>query len=159
MIRAEQTSIIDRPIEDVFRYVGDQTNTPNWQAGLVAARRTSDGPLGVGTTHTFVRRFMGRRMEADNVYVAYEPNKLISFKTTSGPVRLQASYDFESTGEGTRLTSRIEMDASGFMSLAEPLIAAGLKREMKAAFRALKDLLENRSDPDLVAAGSVGPAS
>jgi len=159
MIRAEQTSIIDRPIEDVFGYVGDQTNTPNWQAGLVEVRRTSDGPLGVGTTHTFVRSFMRRRMEADNIYVAYEPNKLISFKTTSGPVRLEASYVFESTDEGTRLTSRIEMDASGFMSLAEPLIAAGLKREMKAAFRALKDLLENRSDRDRVAARSVGPAS
>jgi hypothetical protein len=37
------------------------------------------------------------------------------------------------------------MDASGFMSLAEPLIAAGLKREMKAAFRVLKDLLESRT--------------
>jgi uncharacterized protein YndB with AHSA1/START domain len=142
MIRAEQTSIIDRPIEDVFRYVGDQTNTPNWQAGLLEVRRTSDGPLGVGTTHTFVRSFMRRRMEADNIYVAYVPNELISFKTTSGPVRLEASYIFESTVGGTRLTSRIEMDASGFMSLAEPLIAAGLKREMKAAFRLLKDLLE-----------------
>ena len=142
MIRAEQTSIIDRPIEDVFRYVGDQTNTPNWQAGLLEVRRTSDGPLGVGTTHTIVRSFMRRRMEADNVYVAYVPNELIRFKTTSGPVRLEASYVFESTVEGTRLTSRIEMDASGFVSLAEPLIAAGLKREMKAAFRLLKDLLE-----------------
>jgi uncharacterized protein YndB with AHSA1/START domain len=145
MIRAEQTSIIDRPIEDVFRYVGDQTNTPTWQAGLLEVRRTSDGPLGVGTTHTLVRRFMGRRMEADNVYIAYEPNQLISFKTTSGPVRMEASYVFESTVDGTRLTSRIEMDASRFMSLAEPLIAAGLKREMKAAFRVLKDLLESRT--------------
>jgi uncharacterized protein YndB with AHSA1/START domain len=145
MIRAEQTTIIDRPIEDVFRYVGDQTNTPNWQAGLLEVRRTSDGPLGVGTTHTFVRSFMRRRMEADNIYVAYVPNELISFKTTSGPVRLEASYVFESTVEGTRLTSRIEMDASGFMGLAEPLIAAGLKREMKAAFPVLKDLLESRT--------------
>jgi hypothetical protein len=34
------------------------------------------------------------------------------------------------------------MDASGFLSLAEPLIAAGLRREMKAASRVLKDLLE-----------------
>jgi hypothetical protein len=37
------------------------------------------------------------------------------------------------------------MDASGLMSLAEPLIAAGLRREMKAAFATLKELLENRS--------------
>ena len=74
-------------------------------------------------------------MEADNEYVAYEPNKRIAFRTTSGPVRLEASYLFEPSAAGTRLTSRIEMDASGLVSLAEPLIAAGLKREMKAAFR------------------------
>jgi uncharacterized protein YndB with AHSA1/START domain len=159
MIRAEQTSTIDRPIDEVFRYVGDQTNTPNWQAGLLEVRRTSDGPLGVGTTHTLVRRFMRRTMEADNVYVAYEPNKLISFKTTSGPVRLEASYLFEPSVGGTRLTSRIEMDASGFVSLAEPLIAAGLKREMKTAFRVLKDLLESGGDRELVATASVGPAA
>lgn len=34
------------------------------------------------------------------------------------------------------------MDASGFLSLAEPLIAVGLRREMDAAFRELKKLLE-----------------
>jgi uncharacterized protein YndB with AHSA1/START domain len=144
MIRAEWNAIIDRPIEEVFAYVGDQTNTPAWQAGLVEVRRTTDGPIGVGTRHTFVRTFMRRRMEADNEYVAFEPNERIAFKTTSGPVRLEASYVFEPVGEGTRVTSRVEMDASGFMSLAEPLIAAGLRREMKAASRALKDLLESR---------------
>jgi uncharacterized protein YndB with AHSA1/START domain len=143
MIRAEQSGIVDRPIEEVFAFIGDQTNTPQWQAGLLDVRRTTEGPIGVGTKHTFVRRFMGRRLEADNEYVAYEPNKLITFKTTTGPVRLLASYFFEAIDEGTRVTSRVEMDASGFMSLAEPLIAAGLKREMKAATRALKDLLEN----------------
>jgi uncharacterized protein YndB with AHSA1/START domain len=143
MIRAEWTAIIERPIEEVFAYVGDQTNTPAWQAGLLEVRRTTDGPIGVGTRHTFVRTFMRRRMEADNEYVAYEPNERIAFKTTSGPVRLEASYAFETVGEGTRVVSRVEMDASGFMSLAEPLIAAGLRREMKAASRALKNLLES----------------
>jgi uncharacterized protein YndB with AHSA1/START domain len=142
MIRAALSAVIDRPIQDVFAYVGDQTNTPRWQAGLVEVRRTSLGPIGVGTTHTLVRSFMGRRMEADNEYVAYEPNKRIAFRTTSGPVRLEASYLFEQTPEGTRLTSAIEMDASGLMGLAEPLIAVGLRREMKAAFRVLKDVLE-----------------
>jgi uncharacterized protein YndB with AHSA1/START domain len=143
MIRATQSAVIDRPVHDVFAYVGDQTNTPHWQAGLVEVRRTTDGPIGVGTTHTFVRSFMGRRMEADNEYVAYEPNERIAFKTTSGPVRMEASYLFEPMAEGTRLTSAIEMDASGLLSLAEPLIAAGLRREMRTAFRALKDLLES----------------
>jgi len=142
MIRAEWSGIVDRPIEEVFAYIGDQTNTPAWQAGLLEVKRTTEGPIGVGTKHTFVRKFMRRRMEADNEYIAFEPNKRIAFKTTSGPVRVEASYDFESVGDGTRVTSRVQMDASRFMSLAEPLIAAGLRREMKAASRALKDLLE-----------------
>jgi hypothetical protein len=34
------------------------------------------------------------------------------------------------------------MEASRFVSLAEPLIAASLRREMDAAFRELKRLLE-----------------
>jgi len=100
MIRAEQSGIIDRPIEEVFAYVGDQTNTPAWQSGLVEVRRTTEGPIGVGTKHTFVRTFLRRRLEADNEYVAYEPNKLIAFRTTSGPVRLEASYLFEATAAG-----------------------------------------------------------
>ena len=144
MIRVEKSGIIERPIEEVFAYIGDQTNTPQWQAGLVEVRRTTEGPIGVGTKHTFVRTFMRRRMEADNEYIAFEPNRRIAFKTTSGPVRVEASYVFEGVAEGTRVTSTVEMDASGFLSLAEPLIAAGLRREMKAAIPLLKDVLENQ---------------
>ena len=144
MIRVEKSGIIERPIEEVFAYIGDQTNTPQWQAGLVEVRRTTEGPIGVGTKHTFVRMFMGRRMEADNEYIAFEPNRRIAFKTTSGPVRVEASYVFEAVRRGHKVTSTVEMDASGFLSLAEPLIAAGLRREMKAAIPVLKDLLENQ---------------
>lgn len=145
MIKAEQTIVIDRPIEEVFAFVADQRNTPQWQAGLVDVRRTTDGPPGIGTKHTFVRNFMGRKMKATNEYVAYEPDRIVTFKTTSGPVPMEASYLFESASGGTRLTSRIEMQGAGLFGLLEPVIAAGLRREMKAAFPALKTLLEKRA--------------
>jgi uncharacterized protein YndB with AHSA1/START domain len=144
MIRVEKSGIIERPVEEVFAYIGDQTNAPAWQSGLVEVRRTTEGPLGVGTKHTLIRMFMHRRMEAENEYVAYEPNRRITFKVTSGPMRAEASYLFEAVAEGTRVTSTIEMDASGLLSLAEPLIAAGLRREVNAAIPVLKDLLENQ---------------
>jgi hypothetical protein len=81
-------------------------------------------------------------MEADNEYIAFEPGKLITFRTTSGPMPLEASYLVEPAAGGTKLTSRIEMHAAGFVSLAEPLIARGLRREMNAALTKLKGLLE-----------------
>jgi hypothetical protein len=111
----------------------------------IAVRRFTFGPLRVGTTHTIVRNFMGRKMEATNEYIAYEPNERITFKGTSGPVRFEFSYLFESTAEGTKLTGKMQMQATGLLRLAEPLMAASLRREMTAAAGVLKDLLENRA--------------
>ena len=87
---------------------------------------------------------MGRRMEADNEYVAYEPNRLVTFRTTSGP-SLVASYLFDVVPDGTQVTSRVELQGAGLFGLLEPVIGAGLRREMKAALPALKALLEDRS--------------
>jgi uncharacterized protein YndB with AHSA1/START domain len=142
MIRAEKSTVIERSVEDVFAYVSDQTNAIHWQAGLVEVRRLTDGPIGAGTRHMIVRTFMGRRLAVENEYVAFEPGRRVTFRTTSGPMPLEASYLVEPVAEGTRVTSTIAMDASGFLSLAEPLIAVGLRREMDAAFRELKRLLE-----------------
>lgn len=154
MIKAEKTGVVDCPVDEVFAYIGDQRNAPKWQAGLIEVKRLTAGPPGVGTRHSFVRSFLGRRLEANNEYIAYEPGKLITFKSTSGPVPLEASYLFEAVAGGTKVTSRIEMDAKGLLSLAEPLIARGLRREMDAAFIAVKELLETRAQ-----AISVQPAT
>lgn len=142
MIRTEKTIVIRRSVEDVFAYVGDQANAVHWQAGLVEVQRLTDGPTGVGTRHRIVRTFMGRRLAVENEYIAFEPGRRVVFRTTSGPMPLEASYAVEPTAGGARVTSTIAMDASRFLSLAEPLIAVGLRREMDAAFRELKRLLE-----------------
>lgn len=142
MIREEKSTVIRRSVEDVFAYVGDQTNAVHWQAGLVDVQRLTDGPIGVGTRHRIVRTFMGRRLAVENEYVAFEPDRRVAFRTTSGPMPLEASYLVVAAEGGASVTSMIEMDASGFLSLAEPLIAIGLRREMDAAFRELKRVLE-----------------
>lgn len=141
MVKEERTVVIDRPIQQVFAYVTDQTKTPSWQAGLLEVRRTTSGPIGVGTKHTIVRSFMGRRMQAETEYVAYETDKLVTFRTTSGPP-MRASYVFEAEPTGTRLTSRVELDGAGLFGLLDAVIGAGLRREMKVALPALKALLE-----------------
>lgn len=142
MIRAEKSTVIRRSAEDVFAYVGDQTNAVHWQAGIVEVRRLTDGPSGLGTRHTIVRTFMGRRLAVENEYVAFEPGRKVTFRTTSGPMPLEASYLVEPMAEGARVTSTIAMEASGFISLAEPLIAISLRREMDTAFMELKRLME-----------------
>ena len=146
MIKAEQSIDINRPIEDVFAFVADQSNAPRWQSGILQVRRMTDGTIGVGTRYTSVRKLMGRRLEASNEYTEYEPNKKIVFKSTSGPMDFSAGYLTEATpeGGGTRLTSWIEMQPRGFADLAEPLITSSLRRDVEANLAELKDLLEAR---------------
>lgn len=153
MIRVEASIDIGRSAKDVFAYVGDQTNAPRWQRGLADVRRTTHGPIGVGTRHTAVRTLMGRRLKLSNEYRRYEPNKLVAFEW-SGTMPGQASYVIEPAGtERARLTSRIEMRAPGLFRLAEPLIAARLKSDVEANLGKLKDLLEAKADGDSVPGG------
>ena len=143
MIKVEKSIVIDRPTQEVFAYVSDHTNAPRWQRGLLEVHRETEGPIGVGTRHTLVRVFMGRRMEASNEFTQYEPNRLVSFKITGDSVAGQGWYVVEPAGPGhTKLTSRIEMRPLGLVRLAQPLMAAGLKREVVANLRDLKCLLE-----------------
>lgn len=146
MINVEDSIVINRPIGEVFAYVSDLTNAPEWQTGLLEVRKMTTEQQGIGTRYTFVRKFLGRRLEASNVFTAYEPNALVSFSTTSGPMSVLASYLFKREPAGTRVTCSMEMNPQGFSRLAEPLIAASIRREMSAEFGYLKDLLENRAE-------------
>jgi uncharacterized protein YndB with AHSA1/START domain len=147
MVTVEKSIVIDRSAEDVFSYVGDQTNAPRWQRGLTEVRRTTDGPIGVGTKHTAVRKLLGRTLELSNEYTRYEPGRLVEFRFW-GSIPGQASYVVESTGAGrVRLTSRIEAQASGLFRLAEPLMAATLTRDVEASLGNLKALLETAGRP------------
>lgn len=145
MIKVEESITIRRPVEEVFAFVADQTNSPCWQSGLLEVRRVTDEPIGLGTKHTAVRKFMGRRLEATNEYVVYEPNKEVTFKGTANSADFTHSYLTESTVEGTKLTSRMEMHPKGLFGLAEPLIVSSLKREFAASMGELKDVLEHRA--------------
>ena len=142
MIKVEQSIDINRPVDQVFAFVADQTNAPRWQSGILEVRRITDSIIGVGIRYTFVRKLMGRRLEASTEYTEYEPNKKIVFKSASGPMDFRAGYLTETTADGTKLTSWIEMQPKGFAGLAEPMIGSSLRRDVEVSLAELKDLLE-----------------
>jgi hypothetical protein len=88
---------------------------------------------------------MGRKMQDTVEFAAYEPNKRLTFRSTSSSMPMETSHRFESTAEGTELTTVIELHPGGFMGLAEPLLAANLRRWMEDNLGDLKELLESRA--------------
>ena len=146
MVTSEKIITIQRPIDEVFAYVSDLQNSPQWQKGVVEARRMTDGPLGIGTQFMDVRKYTGSRtLESAIQCTHYELNKKIVFKTISSSWPHEDIYQFESIDGGTRLTNRFELQISGWMAMAGPLIALGLKGEMSANIGNLKARLEKRT--------------
>ena len=145
MITVESTVDIDRPSTEVFGFVADQTNAPEWQHGLHEVRRLTDGPIGVGTEHVFVRRFAGRQIESRNRFTRYEPGRSVHFEIPDGWLTGHASYLVEPNGaERCRLTSRMEFQVAGPAALASPLLARVLARDSRRDEAALKALLETK---------------
>jgi uncharacterized membrane protein len=142
MIQYEKTITINRPIEAVFTYVSNLQNGAEWQGSLVEVHRKTDGPLGVGSRFSSVRKFMGRKVESEVEFIGYELNKKIVFKSISGPSPFEQSFVFEPVSGGTTLTALFKLETSGWMGLVEPLIASSIKREMEANFSELKVKLE-----------------
>ena len=146
MARFQQSVVINRPVEQVFEFVCDLENDPKWTPGTVM-RRTSQGPLGVGTTFEQHDRFMGRRMNFSVEVTDYEPPRKIGLKTTSGQLSFGGHRMFEPVNEGaTRVTFAGEGHAPGLMKLAEPLLAAAGERRLRVQLGNLKRLLESRAE-------------
>ena len=97
MVRNEKSIMIDRPIKAVFAFLGDLENQTQWDPELLEVRRTTDGPRGLGTRYTSVRKVMGREMQADIEFVAYEPNTKLTYRSTSGSLPWVTSQSLEST--------------------------------------------------------------
>ena len=78
MVTTSVSSIIVRPIEDVFALLTDARNNLLWQAraGLQATRQEPEEPVGVGTRITETWQLLGRKTEATRGVTEYEPNHI-----------------------------------------------------------------------------------
>ena len=146
MISKVTVITINRPIEEVFTYVSNLQNGTEWQDSLVEAHRQTNGPLGVGSRFTSVRKFIGRKVESEVEFITYEPHKKIVFKSLSGPSPFEQTFLFEPVSSGTRLTAVFKIQTTGWMGLAEPLVASRIKREMEQSFSTLKANLECQTE-------------
>lgn len=141
MVRAEVSTTIKRPIEEVFAVMSDASRNPQWVSGMSEQTKTSDGPIGVGTTWHGVSKFLGRRLESDQVYTEFESNRRFTWEATT-PFPVTMAFTFESVAGGTRVTQVVEGEPGGFFKLAGPLLITAAKRQFQNDLDNLRDLME-----------------
>jgi hypothetical protein len=63
-MRIEESVEINRPPEQVFEYVANPENLPEWTGTVIETRKDTPRPLLEGSTFTSVGKFLGRKIES-----------------------------------------------------------------------------------------------
>jgi carbon monoxide dehydrogenase subunit G len=137
----EHTVEIARAPEDVFAFVTDPANYPQWQPSLVAIEPHSPGPLRVGSEATEVRRFSGRELRTTWTCVEHQPHRRSAIECDEGPVPFRGTFVLEPTRRGTRFTWTVETRGTA-ARLGGPLVGRTTRAELAVNAGRLKELLE-----------------
>lgn len=136
------TVTIRRPTEEVFAFLADFENVPRWNYAIDTTRKTSPGPVGVGTTYRQTRSIPTRSEEVFEVTV-FEPGKVLAVRGQIGPFRARISYLLEAAAGGTRLTNDVALDPPpGVRGLAARLATPRVKTAVAENLSKLKEILE-----------------
>ena len=141
----EHEIVVERPVDDVFAYVTDPANAPEWQTGVVSTTKTSDEPMRPGLRWNEVRTFLGRRIHGTLEATEYEPGRLFALKSVSGTVAIEVRHLFEPFAGGTRVRVLAEGNPGRVGRLGGRFVRRAAERQLKGDLARLKHLLERGS--------------
>ena len=129
MIRARWQTRIERPVEEVFDYIADLANEPEWNPDASNVVRVSDGPVGLGTAWEEDFRRVGHYVTTID---AYERPSVLSFDARNPRTDAHVRFDFEPAGEAaTTVSCVVELTMKGAMRLFEPLMAPMIRKQIE----------------------------
>jgi len=112
MISWESSTFIARTADEVFGYVADVRNDPNWHKDVQSATVIKGkGPLGEGTVFDVKAKVSG----TEEIIVYAAPHKVVLKGGDMGKMVPTDTRTIEPVDGGVRFTRHVDLDAAGFM--------------------------------------------
>ncbi len=131
MITARWTTQIGRPVEEVFDYVSDLENEPQWNPDASNVVQMSDGPVGPGTEweEDFAR--IGHYVTK---IARYERPSAVEFDARNPRTDAYVAFRFAAAGDSaTDVSCEVRLTMKGVMRVLEPLMAPMIRRQIETA--------------------------
>jgi carbon monoxide dehydrogenase subunit G len=138
-IEARGQTTITRPIEEVFDYLADARNEPRWLPGARSVAKTSEGPVGQGTT--FIGQY-SRAGRVDLELVEFQRPTRVTFRAHSSIVDFDDVVDLTSQDGVTRLEAHMTAQPRGAMRLVAPIMGRTMSRQFSGNWDHLRSALE-----------------
>jgi hypothetical protein len=142
MINLHVSTVISRPVKQVFDFVSVPENDFQWQYGTLLAASLPDGVSKTGSFFRSIGHLLGQRTQGIFEVTEYEPNSKYAFKSLSGPLHSQTSYSLEPASGSTRISISTQAHAINSFEMNERLLEKKMKKQLKENLALLKNLLE-----------------
>lgn len=144
MVDVTVSTKINRPVDQVFAFVADMENEPQWHTDALEVKRLSEGQVGKGTS--FQVQFKPSPMgpsEGTVELVEFEPGRRIVARSELGNMKPTVTHVFEAADGDTSVTRRIQIETSGLMMmLMKPMMKMMVRRRNLEFIANLKRVLE-----------------
>jgi carbon monoxide dehydrogenase subunit G len=146
--------VIERSREDVFDFVADERNEPQYNPGMTRAEKISPGPIGVGTRFRSVMTGVGGTAEMTIEFTEYDRPRRLASTTQLSNMDIKGVLSFEPVPEGTRMKWVWDIEPRGLYKLMGPLVRRMGERQERTIWTGLKHVLEARERPSQQATSS-----
>jgi uncharacterized protein YndB with AHSA1/START domain len=130
--RFEATVVVDKPIEEVFAYLGDGTKDREFSPRVQEIKKTPEGPTAVGTVFESTVKDAGMKTNRTIEITEYEaPTKIRWTERSKNLVTAkEGGYDLSPEGEsGTKVTIHNELEGHGLGKLLTPLAVSAARKD------------------------------
>jgi uncharacterized membrane protein len=140
MPRASSEIVVKCPRDELFAFLADPENDPQWRSGVLDLKRVSGSGMGARYAQG-VKGPGGRRIAADIEITELTPGETIAFQTVAGPVRPRGRYLLTAADGGTRVRFELEADVKGAKRLLIPMVQKTMNKEVRQ-LHSLKRVIE-----------------
>lgn len=135
---------IARSPEEIFAYMDQLERHGEWQPTILSVTRETEGPTGLGTRATEIRKTPMGKQSITYEITAYDSPRSVTFQGVNGSIRPLGTMTVESIGEGrSRLTLGMELQGHGILgAILAPLAQRDARKQVPEDQRRLKERLE-----------------
>jgi carbon monoxide dehydrogenase subunit G len=123
MPKITRTITTHAPVDDVFRYLADFSNAPEWDPGTESSvPRDHDGPK-LGQVYDLVVLFGDRKLSMTYEITALKENRLVTLIGDGSTTHAVDTMEFSEVPDGgTAVTYTADIKLKGLLRLAEPFL-------------------------------------
>lgn len=138
----KETRMVDKPLQQVFDYAADFSNSSEWDPGVESSTALLPGPPAVGKKYDLVGHFGPGTIPMRYEVVQWEPTKKVVLEGTGEGFDSIDTMEFTQDGpERTRIDYTAEITLFNALRFLGPLMSYPLRRMGEEALDGLAEQL------------------